>query len=396
MIACAKGKAVLLAMILATMPFLLAPGGDNGKAPEVEWQKTYGGTISYMSCSITASGDGGYVVAGVNSSKEGDFDFCILKLDRHGDKIWDKIYGGPRDDWAFTVTPDGDGGYIVGGYNASFGAGAADIWILKLDSQGNRIWDKTYGGTGAVAFSIISTDDGGYIVAGLTHSFGDSDCWILKLDRQGNKIWDKTYGGGGKDWAKSIVPTGDGGYIVAGTTSSFGSGKDDFWILKLDSQGNKIWDKTYGGAGDDRASSIMAAGDGGYIVAGTTNSFGVGNDDFWILKLDNQGEKIWEKTYGGSGDDQANSIIAAGDGGYIVAGTTESIGTDHKDFRILKLDPQGKEVWDKIGAESGESWASSIIAASDGGYVVAGMTRSPAAGIGDFWVMKLGPDAVAP
>jgi len=206
---------------------------------------------------------------------------------------WAKTYGGSSSDYVKSIQQTTDGGYIVAGSTYSFAAGVIDFWVLKLDSSGNVTWQKTYGGSGGdSASSIQQTTDDGYIVAGYTNSFaaGVIDFWVLKLDSSGNVTWQKTYGGSESDFASSIQQTTDGGYIVAGSTHSFGAGDEDFWVLKLDSSGNVTWQKTYGGSGGDSASSIQQTTDGGYIVAGSTHSFGAGSSDIWILKLDSSGE----------------------------------------------------------------------------------------------------------
>ena len=207
-------------------------------------------------------------------------------------QVWQKTYGGSNLDWASSIQQTTDGGYIVAGWTESFGAGNMDFYIIKLDSNGNKVWEKTYGGSeNDVAYSIQQTSDGGYIVAGGTYSFGagSADFYIIKLDSNGNKVWGKTYGGSNDEWARSIQQTTDGGYIVAGTTYSFGAGYDDFYIIKLDSNGDKVWEKTYGGSSYDEAYSIQQTSDGGYIVAGGTSSFGAGSADFYIIKTDSEG-----------------------------------------------------------------------------------------------------------
>ncbi|MDI6733382.1 MAG: hypothetical protein QME16_05630, partial [Planctomycetota bacterium] len=163
----------------------------------------------------------------------------------------------------------------------------------------------------------------------------------LKLTSTGSIDWQKTYGGTGSDSAQSIQQTSDGGYIVAGVTQSFGTGSADFWVLKLTSTGSIDWQKTYGGTGYDRANSIQQTADGGYVVAGNTTSFGAGSNDFWVLKLNNDGTVAWQKTYGGTGGETANSIRQTADGGYIVAGNTPSFGAGSADFWVLKLNPDG-------------------------------------------------------
>jgi hypothetical protein len=200
------------------------------------------------------------------------------------------------------------------------------------------VWEKTYGGRGDdEAKSIQQTKDGGYIVAG-----GNSaDVYVIKLDANGNKSWEKTYGGSDDDIANSIQQTKDGGYIVAGGTHSFGAGRGDVYVIKLDANGNKVWEKTYGRRGDDEAKSIQQTTDGGYIVAGYTKSFGAGGEDFYIIKLDANGNMVWEKTYGGSDDDGAHSIQQTSDGGYIVAGRTYSFGIEGFDIYVIKMDAEG-------------------------------------------------------
>jgi uncharacterized delta-60 repeat protein len=312
--------------------------------PGSGWAKTYGGPNWDEAYSIQQTTDGGYIVAGrTHSFGAGYADIWVLKLDPNGDVQWQKTYGGPDWDTAYSIQQTSDGGYIVAGMTESFGAGYADIWVLKLDSNGDVQWQKTYGGPGNDgAYSIRQTADGGYIVSG-EYSFGAGyvDIWVLKLDSNGNVQWQKTYGGPDWDTAYSIQQTSDGGYIVAGWTASFGAGVSDLWVLKLDPNGNIQWQKTYGGSANDRAESIQQTTDGGYIVAGWTYSFGAGNFDMWVLKLDQNGNIQWQKTYGGPYGDVATSIQQTSDGGYIVPGWTASFAVGVSDLWVLKLDANG-------------------------------------------------------
>ncbi len=309
------------------------------------WGRTYGGSGEEIARSIIQTSDGGYAVAGCTGSKgAGRNDFWVIKLDNQGNQIWDKTYGGSSYDKANSIIQTTDGGYAVAGETQSKSAGYADAWVIKLDKQRNRVWDRTYGGSGIdVALSLIQTTDGGYAVAGYTGSqgAGGNDFWVIKLDNQGNQIWDKTYGGSNYDVAYSLIQTNDGGYAVAGWTLSQGAGGNDFWVIKLDNQGNQIWERAYGGSGYKWAWSLIQTTDGGYAVAGGTCSIGSGEPDFWVAKLDNEGNITWDKTYGGSSYDEANSIIQTTDGGYAVAGRTESYGAGDSDFWVIKLDEQG-------------------------------------------------------
>jgi len=305
---------------------------------------------------------------------------------------WDKTYGGSGWDCASSLIQTTDGGYAVAGWTGSKGAGEADFWVIKLDNQGNRVWDRTYGGSGRdEARALIQTTDGGYAVAGDTRSkgAGGDDFWVIKMDSQGNMIWDKTFGGSYYDWARSLIQTTDGGYAVAGWTGSQGAGGVDFWVIKLDEQGNRVWDRTYGGSGWDWASSLIQTTDGGYAVAGSTYSKGAGKNNFWVIKLDEQGNRVWDRTYGGSGRDEVYSLIQTTDDGYAVAGFTYSKGAGESDFWVIKLDSQGKMIWDKTFGGSYNDAASSLIQTTDGGYAVAGDTTSKDAGKEDFWVIKL-------
>jgi len=250
-----------------------------------------------------------------------------------------------------------------------------------------------------MASSVQQTVDGGYIVAGTTYSFGVAwDFWLVKTDSNGSQQWNKTYGGANWDAASSVHQTDDG-YIVAGTTYSIGAGGADFWLVKTDSAGNQQWNKTFGGTNDDMASSVQQTSDGGYIVAGTTYSSGASGWDFWLVKTDSAGNQQWNKTYGGTSTDQAWSVQQTSDGGYIAAGSTASFGAGFWDFWLLKTDSAGIQQWNKTYGRTGDDEAYSVQQTSDGGYIAAGRTNSSGAGLLDFWLVKTGdgtpPSAVS-
>jgi len=405
----------------------------------IVWQKTFGGNL-FNANSIKQTTDGGYVFAGWSranySGNHGGYDFWVVKLDSSGTEVWEQNLGGSGNELAYSIQQTTDGGYIVAGESddATGNHGNTDYWIVKLDSSGNIIWQKSLGGSGGeTAYSIQQTNDGGYIVAGtststdgdVTGNHGNGDYWIVKLDSSGNIIWQKSLGGSGNDYAQSIQQTSDGGYIVAGTsTSNDGdvtghhgaagvpgvNGVSDYWIVKLDSSGNIIWQKSLGGSDDDIVTSIQQTTDGGYIVAGYSWSTdgdvtgNHGNGDYWIVKLDSSGNIIWQKSLGGSGNDYASSIQQTTDGGYIVAGTSWSNDGDvtgHHgaagvtDYWIVKLDSSGNIIWQKSLGGSNTDGAHSIQQTTDGGYVVAGdsfsndgdVTNGSSGGL--VWVVKL-------
>jgi len=353
--------------------------------------KTYGGTYEDKASSVQQTSDGGYIVAGYTESFGAGGDIFLIKTDASGNVIWAKTYGGTDYDWVSSVQQTSDGGYIVAGGTTSFGAGwDADIFLIKTDASGNVQWAKTYGGTGwDYASSVQQTSDGGYVVAGYTNSFGASgDILLIKTDANGNIIWAKTYGGTSSDWASSVQQTSDGGYIVVGTTYSFGAGGDDIFLIKTDANGNIIWAKTYGGTNGEGASSVQQTSNGGYIVAGYTLSFGAGySSDVFLVKTDANGNVQWAKTYGGANMDYASSVQQTSDGGYIVAGYTGSFGAG-SDIFLIKTDANGNIIWAK--AYRGPNYHQNFSAqqTSDGGYIVAGMTYSSIVGSREVLLIK--------
>jgi len=258
--------------------------------------------------------------------------------------MWSKTFGGTDYDQAYSLVKTSDGGYALAGNTYSFGAGDSDFWLIKTDGSGNVEWNETYGGAGYdSASSLVQTSDGGYALAGQTESFGAGlgDFWLVKTDEYGNMEWSRTYGGVGRDSANSLVQTSDGGYAIAGNTFSFGAGEDDVWLVKTDGSGNMEWNRTYGGAGYDLASSLVQTSDGGYGLAGGTRSLGFGNSDVWLVKTDGLGNMEWNRTYGGEVNDCANSLVETSDGGFALAGGTESFGAGGYDVWFIRTNEQG-------------------------------------------------------
>ncbi len=365
------------------------------------WAKSYSALGYERAYAIRQTSDQGYIVAGYTTiAGLGTWDAWVLRLHPNGDIVWQRSYGGPGTDSISAVQETADG-FIVAGSTSSFGAGGSDAWVMKLDAGGDIVWQKAYGGPGDdSAVSVQQVGGGGYVVAGSTSSFGagGSDAWVMRLDASGTIVWQKTYGGAGWDRAASIRQTTDNGYVAAGSIYSHSPGSlgyYDLWVLKLDSGGNVTWQKSYGGDGDEGANSIEQTADGGYIVAGATSlasSGGIGatGDRFWVLKLDSNGNALWQNTYGGTGGDRAFSVRQTSDNGYVAAGTTYSFGAGYYDSWALKLDPDGNIAWQKAyGTGVAGELAYSAQQTADGGYVAAGVSGSAG---DDFLVFKIDPD----
>jgi uncharacterized delta-60 repeat protein len=358
----------------------------------VTFAKTYGGTGYEGASSVQRTSDGGYILAGYTYSfGAGLSDIILIKTDANWNISWAKTYGGTNWDVARSVQQTSDGGYILAGETYSFGAGGYDFFLINTDANGNIQWAKTYGGTNYdEAYYVQQTSDGGYIVAGLTYSFGAglSDIILIKTDANGNISWAKTYGGTSGDVAYSVQKTSDGGYIVAGWTASFGAGSLDILLIKTNANGNIQWAKTYGGTHWDIAYSVQQTSDGGYIVAGYTQSFGAGSKNIFLIKTNANGNIQWAKTYGGTNYDEAYSVQQTSDGGYILAGYTQSFGAGYDDIFLIKTDANGNIIWAKTYGGTDWDYAYSVQQTSDGGYIVAGYTQSFGAGGGDIFLIK--------
>lgn len=323
----------------------------------IEWQKVLGGSGDDVAADFQITADGGYIFVGRTNSSDsnitghhGDYDYWVVKLDSVGNIEWDRALGGTSYDFGYSIVQATDGGYVIAGViNSSNGDithyyGQADAWVVKLDSTGVLQWQKTYGSPdGDFVYNIQRTNDGGYIIVGATYSnnfyfsnhHGQSDYWVIKIDSVGNNEWQKCYGGSNTDGAHFVQQTNDGGYIVVGVTESIngdvsghhGNSGYDCWVVKLNNIGTIQWQKCLGGTGSELGNSVQLTADGGYIIAGSTSSINNGDvygnnggSDAWIVKLDSTGIIEWQKCLGGTNNDYAIDAQPTNDGGYIIVG----------------------------------------------------------------------------
>jgi len=381
-------RAIILTVLLALSFAPMAAAGPG----DTLWTRTYGGSNDDKGESVQQVSDGGYIIAGgTDSFGAGSYDVYLLKTDPSGDTLWTRTYGGSNWDYGWSVEQNPDGGYIIAGYTESFGAGGADVYLLKTDSSGDTLWTRAYGGSDwDYGYSVRETSDGGYVIAGYTTSFGagGADVYLVKTDSSGDTLWTRAYGGSDSDGGYSIQQTTDGGYIIAGYTSSFGAGYSDVYLVKTDSSGDSLWTRTYGGSYDDYGWSVQQTSDGGYIIAGETESFGAGSDDVYLVKTDSSGDTLWTRTHGGSDYDRGYSVQQTSDGGYVVAGFTMSFGAGNDDVYLLKTDSSGDTLWTRTYGGSDHDAGSSVQQTSDGGYIIAGFTGSFGAGWNDVYLIK--------
>ncbi len=361
--------------------------------PDTEWTRIFVKDYNDYGRAVYPTSDGGYIITGyVGSNTYGYYDLVLIKMDANGNVMWQKTYGNSWDaERGYDVREISSGGYIITGK----GGGNPNVWLIRTDTSGDTLWIKEYGGTDwDVGFSVCETSDKGYIIAGYTQSYGSgsSDVYLIRTDSSGNLIWQKTFGGTNPDEAHCVKQTSDGGYIIAGHTGSYGAGLDDVYLIKTDSSGNLLWSKTFGGSSYDYGYGVEQTSDGGYIVVGETSSFGAGSYDVYLIKTDPSGNVLWEKTFGGSGAEYGYSVKELPDRGYIITGGTNSFGVDSFDIYIIRTDENGNLLWEKTIGGTDDEKSYSIYQTSDGGYIIAGYTESFGAIGSDIYLIKLAPD----
>ncbi len=422
-----------------------SPPDENNFLGEVDWIKNYGGTGEDTAQSVIQTMDEGYAILGYSNSTDGDLtgktttvnDYWLLKLDAEGNLSWSKTYGGTKDDRGQSVIQTADGGYAIVGYamsddgDGSNNEGFHDNWILRLDGSGNILWEKSFGFSGHDhSYDVVETADAGFFFAGfldVTSSggagnegkgsyltrHGVGEFWGTKLDASGNLEWRRYFGGTNNDRAYGVVQADDGGFVLAGASESDDfditspKGSYDFWMLKVSDQGELLWQRSFGGTGIDKAYDISKTLDGGYVVAGNTFSTDTdisknnGESDVWLIKVNDNGNLVWEKTFGGAAFDAAQGISTSRNGGFIIAGNSKSIDGDstenqgENDLWIIKTDALGSIEYQQTFGGSGIDFGFDIVEGTDGSLIFVGETASDdfpgltSKGLTDLVVIKI-------
>jgi hypothetical protein len=359
-----------------------------------EGQIALGGSNSDEGASAIQTRSGGYAITGYTSSfGAGGYDVYVAYFNSHGKMYWAEAIGGSGFDAGNSIIQDRAGNFVIAGYTSSFISGNENVYVIKLDTNGNIIWTETIGGSSSdQGKCIIQTKDGGYAIGGYSGSFGNggpSDFYVIKLTVNGAIQWTKTVGGGGDEEANTIIQTNDGGYALAGyTLSSFGAGNSDVYVVKLDSVGNLKWTKTIGGPLGDGGYGIVQLKDKSYVVTGYTTNYGAGGDDVYLIKLDSTGGLKWAKTIGGSKSDYGFGIIQSKDGNLVFTGFTASYGAGSLDVYLVKTDTAGNILWSRTAGGPPDDQGFTVAQTYDGGYVVGGYTDSYGFGSDDFFLVK--------
>lgn len=345
------------------------------------FQRAYGGSGDDEGNSVQQTADGGYIIAATTSSYgAGSSDMYLIKTDANGDTVWTRTIGGAGAEEASGACQTADGGYIVAGQTLSFGAGSADVYLVKLNALGETLWTRTFGDSSPnVGNSIAQTPDSGYIIAGYTYTSAQNvnDALLIKTDRSGNLQWSKTYGDTLYEGASSVRQTPDGGYVFTGYKGSRNVDTRQVYVVKTNTAGDTEWTRTYGGTSQDRGFCVELTGDGGYIVAGITLSYGAGSRDFYLLRMSSVGDTIWTRTFGASGNDEGYSVKRTSDNGFLVVGYTVPPDSSYMDVYLVKVNASGDTEWTRTyNHSSGDDVGYSVQTTSDGGIVIAGYTYS--------------------
>jgi hypothetical protein len=367
---------------------LAAPDSVNFLTADVLWEKTYGGTGDDRAFyAITA--ENGYVVVGSSTSLEQDkTEAWVIRLDDNGTALWNQTYPEGAGSEFRCVLGLTDGFLFVG--NTYSPSRDWDGYTVRTNSDGKLLWNFTLGGEKVDRFFSASKISDGFMLVGLTASFGDgnSDVWVVKINEEGSIVWNKTYGWSMDDAGRSITAAENNCLMVAGYTNSTGYGDYDFLVLQIDAAGNMLWNRTYGGTQSEKAYAIAPAQEG-YVVVGDTRSKGEGDSDAWVIKVDLNGNLLWDKAVGGEDFDQPTCVKASAHGGFLVGGFTFSFGNGERDFWLFKVDGSGNILWSTTVGRNGFEEAYAVLETAENEFVMVGWTNSIGAGYYDYYIVKI-------
>ena len=307
------------------------------------------------------------------------------------DTLWTRTFGGAESEGAYSTQTTPDGGFIIAGYTYSFSNGKSDIYMLKTDSEGNEVWSNHFGGANwEYGYSVCTVSDGGYAVAGYTASFGSGgkDMYLVKTDADGIEEWSACYGGEGLEMAMSVCECAGGGFLILGYTESFGSGDDDYYLVKTDENGNEIWTKTYGGTASDMGMSIVETPGGDLMLAGYTGSYGAGNRDMWLVKTNCNGDSLWAHCYGANAYVVGREIIQSSDGGFVLTGSRDYHGSNLMELCFVKTDAEGVMSWILAFGEGQYYEYGSSVCELDDGYLFCGAAKNQPDGTNNVYLVK--------
>ena len=395
-----KKKLLISIILIGLMLGVSIPVSADTTAiePNVTWVQTYGRLLNdEWGSSVQQTSDGGYIVVGAKSTAFFDIhskrDVWLVKLDDNGLMQWEKTFGTRGNDMGNAVLQTSDNGFIITGSAEPIGTEKGNLWIIKTDDQGNKQWDSILGVSSDFESGsmIIETDDSNYIVVGSVNTSGGGrgDIWLLKIDAFGNKLWDKSFGDRGHNYADDVVETSDGFVILGSSWIPDETNGYDIWLLKTDKKGELLWDQIFDASDSDHGWSLDQCDDGGFIITGEKDH---GSDDkVWLIKTDENGNLAWDTSFPGRGD----SVQQTSDGGFIIAGyEIDPTPKDYSNGLLIKTDGTGNLLWKKTLGGKENDFLYSIEQTADNGFIVVGGIYQTWFDAG-LWIMKLDPDTSA-
>jgi len=367
---------------------------------QIRFQKTFGGSNQDEGYAVQQTTDHGYVIVGrTNSFGHGNYDVYMVKTNANGDTLWTKTFGGSNVDESYSVQQTTDSGYVMTGDTKSSGAGDFDVYLIKTDANGATLWTKTFGGSNSDwGNSVQQTNDDGYVITGVTYSYGagDGNVYLIKTNANGDTLWTKTFGRGypALSWGNSVQQTKDNGYVIIGQTRAGSGGNYQLYILKTNANGDTLWTKIFGEGYPTAGYSIQQTSDDGYIITGERNIFDASGTNVYLMKTDVNGNLLWTKTFGGNDFDFGYSVRQTTDDGYVIAGSTRSFGAGEFDAYLIKTNANGDTLWTKTFGGSNYESGNSVQQTTDSGYVIAGQTISFGAGNRDVYLIKIDANGV--
>ncbi len=361
------------------------------QSPEIKWGRIYGGDNDDYARAVIECSDKGFIgVGSTNSFGNGGYDVYLFKVDSLGYPIWTKTFGGAQDDYGYAICAADSNNYLVAGTTYSFGQGFSDIFLIKIDEDGDTIWTKTYGDSlDESCYSIVPIYDNKYFICGTTNSSGsgNQDVLLMKIDSMGNILWSKTYGGGMDEYAYCVDRTYDNGCIITGKTYSYGNGGSDIYTIKIDSLGDIEWMGLYGSYLDEAGFSVQQTADSGFVVCGTAYVTLLGYE-WCLLRYNQRGTLIWNRFQGSLNDDSAFSVQEIGQNNYVVGGNFSY------EMYVVRTDTSGLNIWMLLYGGAGTDCAYCVKRTSDNGYIIAGITNSYGAGDNNAYLVKTYADQV--
>ncbi|MFX1300088.1 MAG: hypothetical protein ACFFDE_04025 [Promethearchaeota archaeon] len=393
------GSLILLPLQVSLVPLLMpeSPASENMvvRAQELysPWNRTFGGSDPDIGFGVVEVSSGGFACVGeTQSSGAGDSDVWLVRTTADGSPLWSQTFGGLYSESGHVVLEVSTGGFAIAGYMQSIDTWSDDIWLLRIGTSGNLLWNKTFGGLSRDRCeSLVEVSSGGFALAGTTEYEGtvSGDFWLIRTTGAGAHLWNQTYGGTAQEVCEAMIEVDAGGFLMAGWTTSIGFGAADAWLVRTDANGNLLWSRNYGAKLNDKIYAVTEVSTGGFLLLGATRSYSVGETDVWVIRTDAFGNMVWNQTFSGPGYDDGRSVVELSTGEFALLATTTSYGAGGIDVWLLITNSTGNQLWNQTYGGTDHELGYQLTTVSTGGFAIIGYTRSYGAGQHDLWLLHV-------